>query len=79
MIYPLAECLTSPIEIECSINSLRLSISAIKEIILKCIDERLKRLFVYELEIGQGYPKLGTFLKVYHSGFRDLILKFIKD
>ena len=50
-----------------------------KEIILKCIDERLKRLFVYELEIGQGYPKLGTFLKVYHSGFRDLILKFIKD
>ena len=44
-----------------------------------CIDERLKRLFSYELEIGQGYPKLGTFLKAYHSGFRDLILKFIKD
>ena len=33
---------------------------------------------MYELEIGQGYPKLGTFLKAYHSGFRDLILKFIK-
>ena len=44
-----------------------------KEIILKCIDERLKRLFVYELEIGQSYPKLGTFLKVYRSGFRKLI------
>ena len=32
-----------------------------QKIILKCIDGRLKRLFVYELEIGQGYPKLGTF------------------
>ena len=50
-----------------------------KEIILKCIDVRLKRLFVYELEIGQGYPKLGTFLKVYRSGFRKLIKKFMKD
>ena len=32
--------------------------------ILKCIDGRLKRLFLYELEIGQGYPKIGNFKKL---------------
>ena len=73
VVSPLAGCLTSPMEIECRINLLKLSISGIKKIILKCIDWWLKHAFVYELEFSQGYPKLSTLKKVYRLGYRKSI------